>query len=195
MTGSNLGALVGVVLVVVTIWATLMFLIPAAARARFEYHVNVIRDDCMDLALAGTLDRREPCVAEFLAEADSMVADSSDIRLSRALAVHLALDEVGWPTETDGHSYNQLQPDQRRVMHELDRRLFDELGQYLVWGSRFGPILWLVHRAVRHVPRARRRPRVVANASPSKLAREYSAHQDAMAEAASPRQGWHPIAS
>ena len=173
MTGAQPAMFATLVATVVGVWVTLFYLLPLAARARFEYRATVLRDEALDAVLDGRLRRMEP-VESFLARASAMAAHPELFTLTRALAAHRAMAELGCEKEKPP-SYASLRPEERKLLHRLDEELYRALGQRLVRGSSFGWLLWGGVRLLSPLLRSKRHPEAVSATSPQNLAREYTA--------------------
>jgi hypothetical protein len=177
VTAQELLLLAVFVLLVVGVWLTLFYLLPLIARAKFEYRATVLRDTCVDALHDGLLPSVDP-VREFLSRASYMATHADAFTLTRAIAAHYALAELGY----DGGrppTYASLRPEERRLLHELDSELHRALGDRLIRGSSFGWILWLGVLVLRRF-RSMRNQGAAAQAAPSAedLAREYSEVSD-----------------
>ncbi len=171
MTAAEFAVFATLVAVVVGVWVTLFYLLPLIARARFEYRATVLRDECLDAVFDGRLPRTTP-VESFLARASMMAAHPNAFTLTMALAVQLAMTDLGCD-EPQRPTYASLKPEERKLLHQLDDRLHHALGERLVRGSSFGWLLWLNSMLRRLV--GKRHSKAVSGTSPQQLARAYSA--------------------
>jgi hypothetical protein len=178
MTGPQLAMFATLVATVAAVWVTLFYLPPLLARAKFEYRVTVLRDECVDALLAGHL-RRTPAVESFLSSASAMAAHPEFFTLTRALAVHLATKELRLE-EVERPTYASLAPDERKLLHRLDDELYQALGQRLIRGSSFGLLVWSGLNLLSRIHRVKGRSASVSRTSPQNLAREYTAISEKM---------------
>ncbi len=151
-----LGASLAVVAVVA--WA-----VPLIARIRFLTEIDTLRDEAVDLQLAGRLSD-DPAIGEFLAIQEYLRKHSREFSLVRLIGMDVALEKLGVEPHPR-RSYNNLPADQRSILHALEHRSVQALARYLIWGSPFGylgaavyrclaPSLRWISRQVKRVPSA-----------------------------------------
>lgn len=164
-----------IVLSVVSMWATLWWLGPAVARARFIEEVSHVRDDCDDAIISGQLSESVP-VRTFISRTEAMIQESGQISLSLMLAIHGARAAAGVTDSSElrdagAASYETLPLKQRRLMYEFDQRLVSALKRYLIHGSRAAVLLRLAQPIYCSWPSPRAKPPM---ATPGQLAEEYN---------------------
>jgi hypothetical protein len=117
--------------------------------------------------------RRTAPVESFLERASVMAAHPELFSLTRALAVHLALTELGLDgAERPRPSHASLTPEEHNLLQRLEDELDRALAQRLVRGSSFGWLLWLASRLLPQLPSPRRHSSTVSVPPPQHLARE-----------------------
>ena len=170
MTGEGLAVFAAIVVLALSAWTTLFYLVPLIARSRFQYRATVIRDECIEAVFDGRLPRSAP-VEEFVATADSMAKHPEEYTLLRALAAHRAMKDLGCQVP-EPPSYGSLKPEERRLLHKLDSQLFEAFSDRLIRGSSFGWLIWLALGLRNLLARS------ASTASPQSLAREFGAVSD-----------------
>jgi len=170
VTGAQLAVFATLVAILGGVWVTLFFLLPLNARATFQYRATVLRDECLDAVFNGRLRRTAP-VEWFLERAGAMAERPELFSLTRALAVHQAMVELGCDGE-ERPSHASLKPEESELLDRLDHQLDRALVQRLVLGSSFGWLFWLTSKLRSLVPRANRDPGTVSVPPPQHLARE-----------------------
>lgn len=161
--------LASLLVIAATLWASAFFIWPAAARARFVEVVSGIRDEADDALISGVLPD-VPCVRYFIEKTEGMIDQSARISLSLLLAIHTVHDDYGVKTGSKSPTYGGLTPEQRKIMHELDRRLVTAIATYIVHGSRFAAFLMCAGFVAKRLPKQKRSKLV----PPRKLAGEYN---------------------
>lgn len=140
MSRSQAGVFVVWVVTVVVLGALVFSVIPALARTIFRARLDSIRDQCMDHVLAGRLSTSPP-VEEFLASLAVQNRVARQITLLRVTLIVRELRRINTDlTHYHGVSFASLEPSERKILHDLARRVNWAMVRYLVWGS---PIGWL----------------------------------------------------
>jgi hypothetical protein len=159
------------------LWASLCFVWPAVARARFVENASAIRDDVDDCTLYGDLPQDSEAVARFLHKVDLFLDEPGEISLSLMLAIHFTYASYDGVVleEADVVTYAGLSPDQRKLMHDFDQRLGDELAKLVARGSRFYVPVWTVLKLAGGGSKLRQKLRpMVSPPRASELAHEFN---------------------
>lgn len=152
MTSAQLGSLVTLVTASAVVIILVLFGTPRLARLLFRHRLESIRDDCVDAILDDRL-RREPPVDSFLGLVDYAAEHARWLTLPRALAMYAAYAGLGVDvTELAAiPSYCELEPAERKIMHDLDSRCQAAFWSYMTWGSPFGWVIGLLTLIARRV--------------------------------------------
>lgn len=129
---------------ILAVWAGVAWIVvsgvPLTARSRLVLEVTRVRDQVEDEGLAGTVDLSDGAVREFLDVCNAIVDYPTRFGLSESMAVHIAHETVGCDFAPRA-SYSALRPEQRRRMGEAEKLLNQTLRHYVIFGSRFWPLL------------------------------------------------------
>lgn len=142
MTSSDVGSFVSLIMASALVITLILVGIPGIARIVFHFRVEAVRDECMDAILAGRL-RPEPSVQSFIRSTEEIGARARRLTLLRAAAVYVALVQLQAPRTVlpEPPSYDDLEPNERALMGNLEERYQNAFWSYLNWGS---PIAWLI---------------------------------------------------
>lgn len=139
------------------VWVLLFRLIPAMELARFQRVITEVRDECEDHQFDGLLPVTDECVTQFVTRADLLNRYARGFTLVNALCAHWAARDARYELPEPPVSYAELEPEQRKIMHDLDMRLQAAVKRYLLAGSVTGWFLAAslgvarVVRTVRHM--------------------------------------------
>jgi hypothetical protein len=135
----------GVVIVLVLVGG------PALARLLFRFRLEAVHDAAVDAVLERRLRPERP-VTIFTEDVDRAAEHPHWVTLARGGAMLRALKDLGVedPTKLIPQlSYSELEPSERKIMHELEQRTFSAFRSYLIWGSPLGwalaPLVFLIH--------------------------------------------------
>jgi hypothetical protein len=126
----------------VTLWVAVIYIFPAASRARFVHQVSAIRDDCDDALISGALPDTDE-VRYFISKTDLMLQDATRLGGTSYLWAFVsvmrehALDPPDLPVYEEG-----LSEQERALMEIFDRRLLDSLALHIAGSS----IFWWIWR-------------------------------------------------
>jgi hypothetical protein len=134
ITAANLTMLIGA-------WAaaawSLVVGVPMLARSTFTERVSELHDKIADEVIYGRLPSRDAAVEEFLGVTWAMSNHPRAFGISEAFAVHMTHRELGHVEGCHRPSYNALDADARRLMHDVEEHLTRALRSYLLFGSKF----------------------------------------------------------
>src|ERR1700733_3747720 len=153
VTGADVGSFVSMIAASVLVMALIVIGIPALARVLFRYRVEALRDECVDAIFDGKL-RPEPTVESFIRSTEQIGPRARRLTLLRAVTAYIALVQLQtprsvFPAQT---AYSDLEPDEARILSDLERRYNDAFWSYLSWGSAtawiIAPLLKVIFRRV-----------------------------------------------
>ena len=119
---------------------------PCLARLLFLHRLEVIRDDCMDAVLDDRL-REAPSVELFLKVTETGAALPRQLTPPHLYAASRVIVDAGIDIAdlAPPPTYEDLGPDERGIMDELDKRMRMAYTAYLKWGS---PASWILRPLV-----------------------------------------------
>jgi hypothetical protein len=124
-------------------WASALWVIavgvPSVARALLRDTVSTLRDAAVDELILGHPSTADGDVRRFVEVTQYLVERPEAFGLTEAWAAHESC--VGCPRPA---AYTQLTSEQRAKMVEREKLLLREIARYLVFGSRFWPLVLLV---------------------------------------------------
>ena len=153
MTGADVGSFVSMIAASVLVMALIVIGIPALARVLFRYRVEALRDECVDAIFDGKL-RPEPTVESFIRSTEQIGPRARRLTLLRAVTAYIALVQLQTPRSVlpAQTTYSDLEPDEARILSDLERRYNDAFWSYLSWGSAtawvIAPLLKVIFRRV-----------------------------------------------
>lgn len=141
MTGAQAGVFAVWVMTSIVLSFLVFMVLPALARTTFRARLDMARDDCMDAVLAGKLAMSRP-VEEFLRSLDVLNRVARQLTFLRVALIVTTLHRLNADvTAYQGVSFAELEASERRIMHDLAKKVNVALTRYLMWGS---PIGWVI---------------------------------------------------
>jgi hypothetical protein len=116
---------------------------PSLARLLFRSRLEAVHDAAVDAILDGRLQPQRP-VKAFVRAVDHAAEHARWMTLARAAAMVRALRDlgIGDPTQlVPALSYCELEPPERKLMHEFEERTYAAVRSYMIWGSPLGWVL------------------------------------------------------
>jgi hypothetical protein len=156
VTSTELGVFATLIATSAVVIVLILTGVPRLARLLFRQRLETIRDDLVDAVLDGRLPR-EASLQSFIKSLDQVGDQARLLTLPRAIAMYLALVKLRVPNATLGpvDSFGSLESDERRLMHEFEKRRQSALWSYLTWGSPLGwamaPLLVAITRHIHPV--------------------------------------------
>lgn len=114
--------------------------IPRIARVWFQMRFESLSEACEDAIARGELPDC-PATRRFLERQDVIGDNAAVVTLTKAGSVKKGLDRARVKLPQLQHSYKELAPKERKMLHGLEREAIRVLSTYLALGS---PLGWLV---------------------------------------------------
>jgi hypothetical protein len=127
--------------VLVTWWLMLIRGLPAVIRAAFERRTAQIQRELDEAVMRDCLPIGDPSVMSLSRTLDAVVEHSDRLTPAFSKMLNRVMNEHGRPLQVQvrsAESFANLSGEQRKIMHDLDRRLTEALTFFLNYGSPSG---------------------------------------------------------
>ena len=92
--------LVGYVLPLAVLWASIIWMRPIVARARVQRKAEAIHDELMDAIFRGEIDADNPRAIDALTYSEFLAKSAHELCISAVVAADMAADHVGYDLST-----------------------------------------------------------------------------------------------
>ena len=147
MLDNEVVLLVGYVLPLAVLWASIIWMRPIVARARVQRKAEAIHDELMDAIFRGEIDADNPRAIDALTYSEFLAKSAHELCISAVVAADMAADHVGYDLSTKfkERKSSVLFASRGKATAAGDtilENVEDQLDQVVAWFFVRGTVLW-----------------------------------------------------